>query len=324
MIRYLAHKDIDQTLWDDCVGRSANGLVYAYSWFLNRVAGEWDALILDDYEAVMPLPTRKKAGMSYIFQPHFIQQLGVFGVDRPDKTLVKDFIRAIPEHFRWIDLALNTCNPITEASPWRLEKRITHALDLQPEYWHIRSAYTENTLRNLKKSQKFGVFIGRGNRPDEVIRAFRSGRGKGVSAWSDKEYRMLERLVYEGMHKGTAEVWNAYTAQNSFCAGGVFFRSHRKAIFLFSGSTLAGREQGAMFSLVDHFIRMHAGKALLLDFEGSRDPGLARFYRGFGSKEYVFLQLRINRMPAVLKPLAWLYHHHRRLRAGMPLIPVRT
>lgn len=324
MIRYLRHKDIDQTRWDGCVDRSANGLVYAYSWFLNRAAGEWDGLILGDYEAVMPLPWRKKAGLSYLYQPHFIQQLGVFSGDMPARALVGDFIRAIPRHFRWIDLALNTKNPIQETSPWRMDKRITHELDLRPDYGHIRSTYAENTLRNLKKSQKLGVFIGRGNRPDEMIRAFRSGRGQGVSAWSGKDYRMLEQLVYEGMHKGMAEVWNAYTAQNTFCAGAVFFRSHHKAIFLFSGITQAGREQGAMFCLVDHFIRMHAGKALLLDFEGSRDPGLARFYRGFGSKECVFLQLIINRMPAVLKPLARMYHKHRRLRAGVALTPAST
>jgi hypothetical protein len=58
-----------------------------------------------------------------------------------------------------------------------------------------------------------------------------------------------------------------------------------------------------MFFLVDEFIRDHSGQDLVLDFEGSSNPKLARFYMGFGSKECVFLQLKINRMPWFMKPL---------------------
>ena len=38
----------------------------------------WDALVEDDYVSVMPLPYRKKMGVTYIFPPTMTQQLGVF------------------------------------------------------------------------------------------------------------------------------------------------------------------------------------------------------------------------------------------------------
>ena len=50
---------IDTTKWDDCISRSANGLIYASSRYLNAMADNWDGMIIDDYKAVMPLPWRE-------------------------------------------------------------------------------------------------------------------------------------------------------------------------------------------------------------------------------------------------------------------------
>jgi dTDP-4-amino-4,6-dideoxygalactose transaminase len=55
-----------------------NGNIYAYSWYLNNVCEKWDTLVEDDYVSVMPLPYRKKMGVTYIFPPTITQQLGVF------------------------------------------------------------------------------------------------------------------------------------------------------------------------------------------------------------------------------------------------------
>ena len=33
--------------------------------------GKWDALVLDDYAAVMPLTWRRKYGTRYLYQPAF-------------------------------------------------------------------------------------------------------------------------------------------------------------------------------------------------------------------------------------------------------------
>ena len=79
MIRYLTHNQIDTLRWDECVTHSPDGLVYAWSWYLNVVHQNWEALVEDDYEAVMPLCGGKKFGINYLFQPFFTQKFGVFG-----------------------------------------------------------------------------------------------------------------------------------------------------------------------------------------------------------------------------------------------------
>ena len=86
-IKYLQHKEIDKSKWDACISRAPNGLIYPYSFYLDAMAKHWDALVLKDYEAVMPLTWNRKYGFYYLYQPAFTASLGVFG-----KNLTKEII----------------------------------------------------------------------------------------------------------------------------------------------------------------------------------------------------------------------------------------
>jgi len=307
MIRYLENKQIDFEKWDDCIERSLNGIFYASSWYLDMTAPGWAALVEGNYESVMPLPSRKKLGIKYIYQPFFVQQLGIFSTTSLSAEVTTRFLEAIPRHFSFVELNLNTFNKANEGIGVRTANRITHHLDLIEPYEQIERRYSSNTRRNIKKAEKAGVFVTSHGRPEEIIETFRNNRGRGIKAFSEGDYKVLKHLIYSGMHRGMAKIMSAYTVENNFCAGIVFFQSHKKTVFLFSGSTALARDNGAMFMLVDAYIREMAGKELVLDFEGSSDPQLARFYKGFGSKECVFLQIEKNRMPIGLRQLAGLY-----------------
>ncbi len=307
MIRYLENQQIDFEKWDHCIERSLNGIFYAYSWYLDMTAPGWAALVDGDYETVMPLPSRKKLGINYIYQPFFVQQLGIFSTSSLSAEVTTRFLNAMPRHFCFADLNLNTFNQVNEITGIRTSNRITHHLDLIEAYEQIVQRYSSNTRRNIKKAEKAGVFVTSHGRPEEIIETFRKNRGREIKALSEEDYMVLKHLIYSGMHRGMVSIMSAYTVENNFCAGIVFFQSHKKTVFLFSGSTPMARDNGAMFLLVDNYIREMAGKELVLDFEGSSDPQLARFYKGFGSKECVFLQIEINRMPFGLRQLVGLY-----------------
>ena len=311
MIRYIEHKDIDFDKWDECIERALNGIFYAYSWYLDMTAPGWDALVEGDYVTVMPLPNRKKLGIRFVFQPFFVQQLGIFSTSSFSPDVTARFLKSVPRHFRFVDLNLNTFNRLDKQPGIRQEKGITHHLDLIEPYQQIAERYSSNTRRNLRKAEKQGVFVTAHGRPEELIQAFRENRGKGISAFSEKDYHILKHIIYVGLHKGMATLMSAYTGQNNFCGGIVFFRSHKKSVFLFSGATPLSRENGAMFLLADEYIRQNAGQDLVLDFEGSKDPDLARFYKGFGSKECVFLQIEMSRMPAIFRQALKCYRRFR-------------
>src|SRR5687768_4485887 len=110
-IHYVQRKEIDADKWNACIDRASNGLIYARTTYLDHVCEHWDALVADDYAAVMPLTWKKKYGFSYLYQPFFTSALGVFGADSNYATA--DFINSIPARFKYWDIDLNESNHLS-------------------------------------------------------------------------------------------------------------------------------------------------------------------------------------------------------------------
>ena len=53
--------------------------------------------------------------------------------------------------------------------------------------------------------------------------------------------------------------------------------------------------------LFDHVIMQFAEHQMLLDFEGSEIPGIARFFKSFGSGKTHYFRLKINKLPWLLR-----------------------
>lgn len=300
MIKYLQYEHIDKEKWDECIEQSFNGVIYAYSWFLDVVCEEWEALVEGDYERVFPINFRKKAGINIIFQPFFTQQLGLFSRSELSPEIVNRFLEAIPEKYRVIDLNLNIHNK-PDLADFEYQSQVNHELDLIGDYSELRKNYNSNTRRNLTRAEAEGMSVVKGIKPDEVITLFRENRGKNISVLKEGNYLKLKRLIYTCIYKGIGQVYGVYTRDNALCAGAVFIESHKKAVFIFSGLSAEGRERRAMFLLIDSFIRDNSNKHLTLDFDGSNDESLARFYKGFGSTRIDFMRISRNTLPLYLK-----------------------
>ena len=108
MIHYLQHNQINLTKWDATIAECGN--IYAYSWYLDVVHPGWNALVEDDYQSVMPITGGKKFGVNYLFQPYFVQQLGVFSKQPLTSEKLSDFLNAIPKKYRFAEIRLNESN----------------------------------------------------------------------------------------------------------------------------------------------------------------------------------------------------------------------
>ena len=152
MIHYVTHTDIDTSKWDNAIRLSFNKLPYVYSWYLDLVSPNWDALILDDYRAVMPLTKNKKIGISYIYTPFLSPQLGVFSTIHTSAFCVDDFIHAIPSKFKVIDITLNSNNYISDNYIVRYSKtKYSQELRLTESYDIIKKGYSKSHVKNIAK-----------------------------------------------------------------------------------------------------------------------------------------------------------------------------
>ncbi|MDZ7741328.1 MAG: GNAT family N-acetyltransferase [Bacteroidota bacterium] len=305
MIKHLTYDEIDKNQWDLCISKAFNGNIYAYSWFLDIVAENWEALVQDDYDRVFPLSWKKDFGIAHLYQPFFTQQLGIYSKNILTHEVVNEFIERIPGRYRHIEIYLNAYNK-PNAAAYQVESQVNHELDLIKPYQSLQKSYSKNTRRNIKKAANSKLSIVRNITIEKVVDLFRDNRGQQISHLGENDYRRLRRLLYTCVYKNLAEANGVYSAENTLLAGAVFIKSNRRAIFIFSGLSEEGKRLGAMPFLIDGFIHDHANKHLTLDFDGSNDPNLSRFYKSFGAKQTNYPKLTINRLPLLVKPLFYL------------------
>jgi hypothetical protein len=293
-LQYLHRHQIDTSKWDHCIDTAANGLIYARSVYLDHMTTAWDALVLGDYEAVMPLPARKKWGIQYIYQPAFIASLGVFG-SQLSQELTEQFIHAIPNSFKLIDLRLNYGNNFSQLhGVARLHNN--YVLSLHSPYEQLFKQYRENIRRNIKKAQQLGNRYAKDIAVEEVAALARQQMDH-ITDLTHTDYDNFIRLYHALKQQGRAMACGVYTQSGELVASCVYFFSNKRAYYILVGNHPNGRTLGASHYLIDRFIHDQAGQDLLLDFEGSDIRNLAFFYESFGAETEIYPSIWVNRMP---------------------------
>ena len=297
-ITYIKHQDINAEKWGRCIESAGNSRVYANIWHLDRTAVVWEALVWGDYEFVMPLPVRNKWGISYVYQPLFCQQLGIF--PKPTKIIAELFYQKLLEKFRYCDVHINSQNTSIETEKGiEFLPRQNFLLDLKYNYKSLTRSFSENTKRNIVKSGANNLHYISGIPLEEYLTFKEANLMVSVSK---KEIKKLKSIVAFGQHKGIGEIHGVYSAGNELCAAVYFCKWKNRVIYMNAASNEEGKKLGAMFFLVDNFIQTNAEKEIILDFEGSMIPGVARFYSGFGATPETYFQLKFNRLPL---PFRW-------------------
>jgi len=300
MISYVENKNIDRSRWDHLISQSPNGLIYSYSWFLDVVCESWDALIEDDYKAVLPLPQRKKYGIEYIFQPFYTNQFGVICKEDVSPEKVNFFLQSIPKRFKYVDIMLNFQNR-TNTPDYKITERRAQFLNLNSSHDEIRKSYDSNLKRNLQRAEKNNLVV-KANVPAEAVTEyFRKAKGNELGNFSEEDYKTLTKILITASNKGNAFTLGAYNNNNELLAAAGFLKDNKRIIFLKGGSTAVGRESGATHLVMDAVIRQEQRKNLLFDFGGSIVDSVARFYKSFGAEDYLYLHVKRNLLPFYLR-----------------------
>lgn len=288
MIRFVRHKDIDPAKWDSTIRKARFSTIFATYDVLNLLThdGHWNALILDDYLYVLPLPFRSKLKVPYIYSPFFLSQLGIFSEKEITDQITSDFFNAIPKKYFQVDLLLNTEMDYASIESFTISL-ISHKLDLSAAYEDLHQQYNKNTQRNLKSEQ---------NKPDvstdnrdiiaETIDLFVSNKGKEKSVhFKSSDYKLLMQTAQYLQENNLLETYGAYV-NGKLISGALFVKDFDRYWFWFSGRDNHYASYKPMFFIMDVFIRNHASEPFMLDFNGSMNENVARLYKGFGGQPY--------------------------------------
>ena len=295
-IRFLERNEIDIIKWDRCIENAANGLIYARSFYLDIMAKNWSALIQGDYNVIMPLPWNRKYFISYLYQPAFTAQLGLFAHDDANDNLIEKFLAIAENKFRFCEIHLNYHDKIT-----RLPFRSNYVLQLDKVYTEIRKGYKKRLLVNLKEAESHNLHYSSSENFLSVVFLYEQEYGSRFNHIKTKQFDQFKQLCNEMRRREMLFVREVKDSYGNLLSSSIFFIDRRRIYNIMSVTLKPGREKRSHFYLIDQLIREYSSRNILLDFEGSELPGVAEFYKKFGPRYEPYPYLKFNHLPLPIR-----------------------
>jgi hypothetical protein len=297
MIREFKSKDIDRERWDAIVSKDPMAKVYSMSWFLDAVTGnDWRALILNDYEALMPFAVRKKWGVQYCYMPFVAQQFSILG----DAEGIEDrFIETLRMNYAYGQIALAGN---VNLSGIDILQRNNYELVLDKPYPLFSQHYSKNHKMNLARFFKRNLEIKSSNEIKPLLTLFKEEKSFVMTAKAmHGALKNIETLYQISKTKGCIDLYYALTSEG--IVGGVFVLRNEGRLYYLLGSSKKKNKayQSVLYGLIDHVIKKYADTSLVLDFEGSDIESIGYFFKGFNAMNNKYFSLRWNDLPFYVK-----------------------
>jgi hypothetical protein len=302
-ISYIKHARIDKKKWDHCIDNSANGLIYAYSFYLDAMSENWDALISNDYEIVMPLTWKKKWGIKYLYQPAFTQQLGIFGNYSSTENITESFIDTALEIFPFAEINLNYANECQRLA----QKNCNLILPLNRPFAEIEKYFRKDFVKKIQSNHlKYEV----SDNVEKTINLFRQNYSTRIHA-SQNDYDNFSKLCLLLQDKNQLFLRKVSSAKGELLASVIFFKDRRRIYYIMSATLQEGRKLQANYFLLHHLIKEFSEQNLIFDFEGSEIPSIQAFFKKFGAIEQSYPSLKINHLTGWQKEFKKLYDQYK-------------
>ncbi len=275
-------------------------MLYAEYDYLQSLTDNWLGVVVNDYEAIMPVPFRKKWGIKYCYDTPFVQQLGLFGND--DETLLREVIQTITKHIRYGDLFFNFGNKMpNHLSNVRVAEN--YVLPLSADYKTIYNGYSQHLQTKLKKTGKTKLTFQINNDVNKAVSLFQSLYSGRLPQIKRSDFERLETLAQKFVLSNQCFVAFVFDQKNSVVATALFLKDENRIYNILPSTTAEGRKANAMHFLLDNVIQQYAGSRMIFDFEGSDVPGIKAFYQSFGAVNQPYFYYHFNHLPFPLRLL---------------------
>jgi hypothetical protein len=296
MIRIVDRNQLNEAKYNACIYTSTQSLIYGYSWYLDIVCDAWRVLVLNDYQAVMPIPVRKKYGISYVYPPFWMLQLGIFSQD--DSISEGDFIKFLLKEYRFVELRLNSGNSLLDIDVCE-EKYFQH-LNLEVDYDSIFNNYQSDRKKDLKKAKKFDLQARWNDDPTKLIELFKANVGQRTPEIQQRDYLNLLKLIKVCGDQHQGDILSVYHNDDLVASG--FFLKHQQTVTILCSSTdFSNRNNGANTFLIDTAIQKYKNDFKVFNFGGSSMKSVADYFFSFGAEQISYPFLQQKKWPALLR-----------------------
>lgn len=288
-IKYIPQEEIDKTKWNSCVHYATNGNMFGYMWFLNNTAKEWDALIENDYESVMPIIRRPKyLNIEEIHQPTIIREAGIYSINSLSVARINAFMEAIPPNIKVIEMNLNERMHLPANSNFKIEQRHNYQLLLNDSYEKIIESYSPTFDEKLTKASKLRLAASTNFKPEKIVDFYKKYTPDQFDI--NKRYHEYLRIMYNLLHRGWGFASGIMDTNQELLAVRFFMYSHNKVVSLLNAVSPKGKESGADALLIDLLLRSHATKPMILDFNGP--DNLAKH---IGAQQNIYQNIKMDK-----------------------------
>nr|MDA3821089.1 GNAT family N-acetyltransferase [Bacteroidales bacterium] len=204
--------------------------------------------------------------------------------------ITRMFLHALKKNFHLGDYSFNEGNLLGDEEGYEVTDSCNYVLPLHHDIGEIQKNFTENCRRNINRTKKSRLNFVDDISVDEIVSLKRLSENVDRNS---EHYDYVRKLFSTLLEAGKVKIYGAREGEH-LVAAVVFAFSKKRAIYLLSASSEIGKEQRAMFLVLDEFIKMHATQDIKLDFEGSNIASIARFFRGFGAKPEIYQRIRFE------------------------------
>ncbi len=300
--QFVTHNNINKEQWDNCVANAANSLVYAQSFYLNKMCPGWDALIGLDYKWVWPIVSRKKYGIAYLYQPHFTQQLGPFFLPGVEMDNWHPAIEVLQKQFIFWELNINfNIDAALFKPPFELVSGTNLVLPLNPAFNQLEKNFSNDLTRNVKQAIRSRMEYTTCTDHTLALQTYHMQYKSRMPQLTTANFHQWAGLMTAAALKGMVLCRKVVDQDNGLMAIALFLNDGRRLYNIMNSTTEAGRKSSANHLLLHQLIAEFAGSDLLLDFEGSDLPGVKAFYQNFGGENQPYLKVKYNALPWPLR-----------------------
>lgn len=300
-LEVLSQQDSSPEEWDSFIYSSPQGGPFMLYHWMSCVEPTWEYLQFSKNEKVvarMPIGPKRKLIWSYALQPLFCQHWGICFVDSVDIETADECFQSMAAYwqkrfsiFKYYFSPYSPAIHLSIPKHGQISKRITHTAELIND--PIEN-FSPAARRQVNKAIKGEYSITN----DFDLNAFENIVRENAGLMNTTQLQLLRNLILLLQKDYRVLLLQAKMKSEIIVAGGIFIPYMERLYYLAGVVSPAHRNSGVMSALLLEAMRMgrREGKKEF-DFEGSMNPGIARFFKGLGGKELEYNCIEFNRLP---------------------------